>query len=65
MVHVLIGIIIGMLIGRFFRAPRECPRNIRGYDCKGRQCDHGDIAYYGAKHDQALDRDNISFKGPF
>jgi hypothetical protein len=57
MAHILIGVIIGMFIGRFFRLPRECARVIRGYNCQGLLCDHSDKAYYQAKYYEALDKD--------
>lgn len=50
-----IGLIIGMLIGRFFRDPEEtCPREVMGYYCNGYSCDHRKSELYRAKMDRAL-----------
>lgn len=65
MVSFLIGVIIGMFIGRFFKPPRECARMIRGYSCKGWLCDHSDKAYYEAKYNQAVENDRFNDNHPF
>lgn len=62
---ILIGVIIGMFIGRFFRPGKECPRNVLGYDCKGNKCDHSDSIYYEAKMHQAMNNERFNNNGRF
>lgn len=58
LVGILIGLIGGMLIGRFFRDPvQDCPAEVLGYDClnyKGMPCDHRKSELYKAHMHMAL-----------
>jgi len=52
--YICIGVIVGMIIGRFFREPEEnCPSAVLGYDCKGSRCDHRLSVLYEAKANMA------------
>lgn len=61
LVGLLIGAIVGMLIGRFFRDPKPvCPAEVLGYTCKrdtGRECDHRESQVLKAQMDMALWRE--------
>lgn len=61
LVGLLIGWVIGMIIGRFFRDPKPvCPAEVLGYTCKfdkGGECDHRESAVLKAQMDMALWRE--------
>lgn len=61
-VGILIGFIIGMLVGRFFREPKpSCPAEVLGYSCKrdtGRECDHRESLVYEAQMNMAKWRED-------
>lgn len=67
LVALLIGCIIGMLIGRFFRQPKPvCPAEVLGYNCKfdtGRDCDHRESQVLKAQMDMALWRERREEEG--
>lgn len=53
-----ISVIVGMIIGRFFREPdNNCPRIELGYNCMGSWCDHRQSELYRAKMHMALNRE--------
>ena len=73
MAWLFIGLIIGMLVGRFFKdttIDEDCPANVYGYDCKGSDvCDHRPSELYRAKMQMALRqeerKDHVNYwKGP-
>lgn len=64
-VPLCIGIIVGMIIGRFFKEPAEdCPRRVLHYTCKGDTCDHRKSLLYAnmasmAKNDEERETTNL------
>lgn len=40
-----IALIVGMIIGRFFKDDETCPRRVLGYDCR-LDCDHSKSLLY-------------------
>lgn len=48
------GLLIGMMIGRFFRNDENCPRRVLEYSCKGFTCDHRKSVLYANMSAMAL-----------
>lgn len=60
LVPLCIGLIAGMVIGRFFREPdyeNDCPQLELGYRCRGDLCDHRKSELYKAKAVMAKNRE--------
>lgn len=53
-VAICISVVVGMLIGRFFRDDENCPRRVLGYDCRGSRCDHRKSELYRNMMNMAL-----------
>lgn len=58
MAGLIIGAILGIIIGCFFRMPEEeCPQSIMGYPHQGDECDHSDSLRYEALMHRAINRE--------
>ena len=57
-VAICVALMIGMIIGRFFRHPEnDCPAVELGYECQYDRCDHRESELYRAKMNMALQRE--------
>lgn len=61
-VAICIAVVVGMIIGRFFRDEENCPRTVLGWDCRGNACDHRKSELYSAKATMARNAEEQAAK---
>lgn len=54
--------VVGGFVGAYLNPEETCPRVVKGYDCRGNNCDHSKVALYQAKLDMARNDEDSETK---